>query len=193
MFLYNKKFVFYYFALLFWISFGGSAMAGETTLVSTQSNGYSGNGNSMFPIISADGRYVAFTSAASNLVWGDKNGASDVFVHDLQTKKTTLISVASDGTQGNRSSFAPSISTDGRFVIFTSNSWNLVPNDNNVHGDVFVHDRQTKVTSRVSVSSTGQQGDEWSIVGKYSISSDGRYLFFISYSTNFYADDTRVC
>ena len=111
------------------------------------------------PSISADGRFVAFESLASNLVPGDTNGVGDVFVHDRQTGTTERVSVSSAGTQGNGDSAVPSISADGRFVAFVSVASNLVPGDTNGRLDVFVHDRQTGTTERVSVSSAGTQGN----------------------------------
>ncbi len=109
---------------------------------------------SLSPALSADGRYVAFTSHATNLVPGDTNGATDIFVHDRWTRKTERVSVASDGAQANGSSSdreRPAISANGRYVAFTSYASNLVPSDTNGQGDVFVHDRRTGKTERVSL------------------------------------------
>jgi hypothetical protein len=92
--------------------------------------------------MSADGRYVAFGSTATNLVVGDTNGSSDVFIHDLVTGETTCVSVASDGTQGNNSSGGGSISADGRYVAFISAASNLVVGDTNDTTDIFVRDRE---------------------------------------------------
>ena len=128
------------------------AAAGDTTRVSVASDGAQGNGYSYHPSISADGRYVAFESDASNLVSGDTNGARDVFVHDRQGGGTTRVSVASDGAQGNGGSAHPSISADGRYVAFQSDASNLVSGDTNGWSDIFVYDRQTGQTTRVSVA-----------------------------------------
>jgi Tol biopolymer transport system component len=113
-------------------------------LVSVTSDGTQGNSHSAFPSISADGRYVAFSSLASNLVPGDTNGVPDVFVHDRLTGQTTRVSVASDGTQGNDHSGCPSISADGRYVAFESLASNLVPGDtdDSWEWDVFVAVRE---------------------------------------------------
>jgi Tol biopolymer transport system component len=92
--------------------------------------------------LSADGRYVAFMSFASNLVTGDNNQTADVFVRDRQTGITERVSVATDGTQGDGISVEPSISADGRYVAFMSEATTLVPGDINAARDVFVHDRQ---------------------------------------------------
>jgi Tol biopolymer transport system component len=102
---------------------------------------------------------VAFTSVASNLVSGDANDVEDIFVHDRQTGETVRLSLASDGQQGNWASASPSISADGRYVAFASWAGNLVPGDTNCGEDIFVHDRQTGETSRVSVASQGSQTD----------------------------------
>jgi hypothetical protein len=127
-------------------------VTGETTRVSVDSTGGQGNGNSYNPSISSDGRYVAFHSWASNLVAGDTNVASDVFVHDTVTGVTTRVSVDSKGNQVNDHRTEPSISSDGRYVAFESLASNLVAGDTNNASDVFVHDTVTGETSRVSVS-----------------------------------------
>jgi Tol biopolymer transport system component len=168
------------------------AVTGSTTRVSVASDGTQSNGaSSAFLSISAEGRYVAFSSDASNLVPNDTNGGSDVFVHDMVTGSTTRVSVASDGTQGNGtlSNNIPSISADGRYVAFFSDSSNLVPNDTNAAPDVFVHDMVTGVTTRISVASDGSQGDSLSFYP--SISANGRYVVFASAASNLIPNDTN--
>jgi len=162
---------------------------GETTRVSVASDGTQGNGFSFCPSVSADGRYVAFESNATNLVEGGTNGYENIFVHDRVTELTTLVSVASDGTQGDYSSVIPSISADGRYVAFFSWATNLVAGDTNGFEDIFVHDRVTGKTTRVSVASDGTQGN--SISSSPSISADGRYVAFDSVSTNRVVGDTN--
>lgn len=157
--------------------------------VSVASDGTQANSSSWAPSISEDGRYVAFSSAANNLVPNDTNDTSDVFVHDRQTAQTTLVSVASNGTQGNKGSGRPSISADGRYVAFVSWANNLVLGDTNDLDDVFVHDRQTGITTRVSVASDGTEGNGESIFP--TISGDGRYVAFISYADNLVSYDTN--
>jgi len=130
---------------------------GTTARASVSTAGVEGNGYSQMPSISADGRYVVFYSDSSNLVSGDTNGANDVFLHDMQTGTTSRISVSSSGTAGNSESFFPSISADGRYVVFTSAATNLVSGDTNGIEDVFVRDLQAGTTTRVSVSSSGAQ------------------------------------
>src|SRR5207245_282238 len=100
--------------------------------------GAQGNAVSGSASISANGRYIAFYSEASNLVPRDSNAVSDVFVRDMQTGTTRRVSVSSTGGQGNNSSGAPSISADGRYVAFDSYASNLVPGDTNRRFDVFV-------------------------------------------------------
>ena len=136
---------------------------GQTTRVSVASDGTQGNEFSDAPSISASGRYVAFFSLASNLVSGDTNGTGDVFVHDRKTGQTTLVSVASDGTQANGGSVHASISANGRYVAFQSEASNLVSGDTNNTIDVFVHDRVTGQTTLVSVHSNGTQGNDLSL------------------------------
>jgi uncharacterized membrane protein len=162
---------------------------GATTRASVKSDGSQGNGPSYYPSISDDGRYVAFDSRASNLVDGDSNGASDVFVHDRQTGATTRVSVKTDGSEGNNDSDRSTISADGRFVAFASYATNLVEGDTNATKDIFLHDRQAAVTSRVSVDSGGIQGNSYSDYP--AISADGRYVVFHSAASNLVSGDTN--
>jgi hypothetical protein len=140
------------------------------------------NGESRTGSISADGRFVAFWSTATNLVPSDTNGASDLFVHDRQTGETSRISVAAAGSEANHWSYDPAISADGRFVAFRSFASNLVPDDTNGAADIFVHDRQTAQTERISLSSEGAQANAPSY--SLSISADGFSLAFTSSATN---------
>jgi len=160
---------------------------GVTELVSVDSAGVQGNAWSGFPSISADGRFVAFLSGSSNLVAGDTNSADDVFVHDRSSGFTERVSVDSSGAEANAECGDPSISADGRFVAFWSGADNLVANDQNRTGDAFVHDRTTGVTERVSVDSSGNEGNALS--GDPSISGDGRFVAFESYSSNLVPGD----
>jgi WD40 repeat protein len=162
---------------------------GLTERVSVDSSGVEGKRSSSYPSISADGRFVAFGSSANNLVLGDTNGQKDVFVHDRQTHVTRRVSVDSFGAQGNNGSYYPSISADGRFVAFASSANNLVPGDTNRDADVFIHDCQTGITKRVSVDSSGVQGNNDS--GSPSISADGRHVSFSSGADNLVPGDTN--
>ena len=160
-------------------------------LVSVDGTGTTGNGDSQSPVLSADGRYTAFYSYANNLVPGD-SGYSDVFVHDALDNITTLVSVNSAGDKGNNYSYWPHISANGRYVSFYSQADNLVENDGNNSSDVFVHDRDTGITTRVSVDSLGNEGS-FSDSGSFahSMSEDGRYIAFCSASTDLVPDDTN--
>jgi Tol biopolymer transport system component len=166
--------------------------------VSVDSAGIQGNDDSAFPSISFDGRFVAFASFATNLVPGDTNATTDYFVRDRQTGTTERVSVDSAGAQGNGVSgndSVPSVSSDGRYVVFDSWSSNLVPADTNGDRDVFVRDRQTGTTERVSVDSAGGQGDGDSGTpnshssGRHVISSNGRYVVFQSFADDLVPGD----
>jgi Tol biopolymer transport system component len=160
-----------------------------TTLVSVHSLGAQGDGHSLGPSISADGRFVAFESFASNLVEGDANGKKDIFVHDRKTGTTTRVSVDSDGVQGDGDSYSPAISANGQFVAFVSSATNLVAGDTNGSDDVFVHERRTGITTRVSVDSVGFQANGFSV--SPSISANGRFIAFASLATNLVGGDTN--
>jgi Tol biopolymer transport system component len=177
-----------------WDIFVHDRQTGRTERVSVDSNGTQGNDYCLSaPSISADGRYVAFQSSASNLVPGDANGFADVFVHDRQTGTTERVSVSSAGAEGNQFSGYPAISADGRYVAFASRASNFVPLDYGSFSDVFVHDRLTGTTERVSVNSYGMQGNGNSGDGIacISISGDGRYVSFMSEATNLVFADTN--
>jgi Tol biopolymer transport system component len=155
--------------------------------VSIRSNGAQGNDDSTRPALDAAGNRVAFDSSASNLVSGDTNQQLDVFVHNRTTHRTQRVSVSSDEAQANGSSHSPSIA--GRFVTFISSAPNLVPDDTNGAEDVFVRDLVAGTTERVSVSSTGAQGNSSSTAA--SISAGGRYVAFSSFASNLVPGDTN--
>jgi hypothetical protein len=162
---------------------------GQTTRASVGAGGTQGNGASNDGIISSDGRYVSFTSAATNLVSGDTNGVTDVFVRDLQAGTTTRVSVSTVGVQGNALSSNSVISGDGRWITYSSNASNLVSGDTNAVADVFLYDRQTATTTRVSVSSSGVQSNGLS--GAAKVSADGHFISFYSGGSNLVANDTN--
>ena len=143
---------------------------------------YPGQQLQLCPAISADGRYVAFWSGASNLVPGDTNEHYDVFVRDRQLGTTDRVSVASNGTQANGDSAFPAISADGRYVTFESEASNVVPGDTNHARDVFVRDLRSGTTERVSVATDGTQANGDSLIP--AISADGRYVAFDSAASN---------
>jgi Tol biopolymer transport system component len=162
---------------------------GTTILVSADSSGHIGNGDSRSASISADGRFVAFQSYASNLIPVDANGDYDVFVRDLQAGTTEWVSISAGGGSPNGRSFAPAISSDGRYVAFHSEASNLILGDTNGVEDVFVRDRVAGTSERVSVDSAGVQANQISFSAE--ISPDGRFVGFQSFATNLVPGDTN--
>lgn len=151
--------------------------SGVTTRVSVATGGNEASGgSSQAPSISANGRYIAFDSAATSLVTGDTNNARDVFVRDVQLGTTTRVSVATGGGEVGGASYGARISDDGRYVAFGSVATTLVAGDTNAAEDVFVHDRQLGTTIRVSVSTAGVQGVADSYIND--LSADGRFITF---------------
>lgn len=153
----------------------------------TQADGASSNMiNGAF---SLDNRYLTFSSSASNLVAGDSNSLDDVFVRDLVAGTTERVSLSSEGEEIDNSVSAASISGDGRYVTFTSASTVLIEGDTNDSEDVYVYDRQTDVIERVSISSSGDEGNGNSVYS--TLSNDGRYVSFSSTATNLVSGDTN--
>lgn len=165
-------------------------MAGTTMRASLDLAGRDPNGRSMDPSLSADGRYVAFQSYASDLVAGDGNHAADVFVRDLVGGTTTRASVDAEGGDPNGSSYAPAFSADGRYVAFFSFASDLVPGDGGGHSDVFVRDLVAGVTVRASVDTEGGDPNRWSFFP--SVSADGRYVAFHSYASDLVPGDRNA-
>ena len=163
--------------------------AGVTTRISLDSQGAQANADCLDPSISSDGRFVAFQSAATNLVAGDLNAHVDIFVHNIQTGTTVLASLDSNGAQADADCLDPSLSADGRYVSFHSTATNLVAGDTNAKDDVFVRDLLLGTTERVSVGATGAQSDGESDMGH--ISADGRWISLHSYATNLVPADTN--
>jgi len=162
---------------------------GTTTRVTVAAGDGQTDGLTIADALSADGRIVVMSSYATNLVTGDGNGVEDVFVYDRDTGDTTRVSVATDGTEANAGSFGGAVSADGRRVVFVSFASNLVAGDSNGAMDVFVHDRDTGVTTRVSVASDGSEGNGTSDDGH--ISGDGRFVAFRSAASNLVPGDTN--
>ena len=165
---------------------------GRTERVSLGRSGRQANGNSFYPSISGDGRYVVFESDATNLVKDDTNGVLDVFIHDRKIGTTERVSVGPNGIQANGNSYARSISRDGRYVTFSSTATNLVPGDTNQATDAFVHDRVTGTTERVNLGPHGIQGNGPSGYGAGAVvTPDGRLVAFNSDSSNLVPNDTN--
>jgi Tol biopolymer transport system component len=162
---------------------------GTTERITLDSGGGQANARSTWPSVSADGRFIAFNSDASNLVGGDTNGRADVFVRDRVTGLTVRASVGFGGAQSAGDSDQASISADGRYVAYESTSGNLVLGDTNGVVDAFLVDLQTFIAERVSVSTSGLQGN--GISGLGSISGDGRCVAFVSTATNLVPGDTN--
>ncbi|MBK7218537.1 MAG: PD40 domain-containing protein [Candidatus Promineofilum sp.] len=145
---------------------------GQTEMVSVDNYGNNAFGYFYDPSISDDGRYVAFQGWAYYLTTNDTTGAGDIYVHDRQTGLNTRVSVKSNGAHANSDSYNPYLSADGVNVVFESNASNLVTGDTNNTSDVFLHNRNTGVTSRVSVRATNTQVNNYSY--SPSISADGQ-------------------
>lgn len=163
--------------------------AGVTLRVSVASDGTEGSDASRMGVISGDGRWVVFESSASNLVAEAASSWAQIYLHDLETGETTLISTASGGGAGNLASLEPDISDDGQVIVFWSNADDLVADDTNQMRDVFAFDRETGTMRLVSVASDGTagNGDSRDAV----VSGDGRFVAFWSAASNLVANDTN--
>ncbi|MGB2693823.1 MAG: flexitail domain-containing putative surface protein [Dehalococcoidia bacterium] len=167
-------------------------IAGTTERITVLSTGDEAQGNSSTPTISGDGRYVAFTSLAANLVSNDPLNTYDVFVYDRVTKEFELVSQATDGTHGNFASGGigagkGQISADARYVAFGSAATNLVPKDNSPFDDVFLRDRTLKTTELLSFGAGGEAGDGHSLYPD--VSDNGQLVVFVSSATVLVDDD----
>jgi hypothetical protein len=163
---------------------------GTTERVSIATAGTQANDESYSPAISSAGRFVAFSSDATNLVINDTNNKTDIFVHDRTLGVTERVSVASDGTQANGDSILPAISADGRFVAFSSEASNLVAGDTNNQADIFLHDRQSDTTELIVGPAEFNIGAGIIIVAP-AISPDGDFVGFRSNADDLVAGDTN--
>lgn len=154
---------------------------------SVATDGTKANGASDKPALDAYARRVAFTSEADNLVAGDLNGVTDIFVRDVLSGQTERVSVASDGTEANGPSDDPALSCPGTLVVFSSHATNLVPGDTNGASDIFVHDRRRGETRRVSVAADGSQANGHST--RPELSNTGHWMTFVSDATNLVPGD----
>ncbi|WP_372631349.1 S-layer homology domain-containing protein [Cohnella sp.] len=152
------------------------AVYGLPVKISAAVGGAPGSGDSKSASVSGDGRYVAFASTGSNLVAGDTNGRQDVFLHDRQLGTTKRISFGAGGVQSNGDSYAPHVSFDGSYVLFTSKATNLVSGDTNNHEDLFLYDAVTDSVQRIA---SFVSGSEFAGAGSsYGVSADGRYVAY---------------
>jgi Tol biopolymer transport system component len=162
-------------------------VTGQTRRVSLRNGGGEGGDDSREPAIAADGRHVAFASKAENLVAGDDNGKSDVFVHDLQTGATIRVSVDPQGDEVDAESWSPQLSADGTYVVWSSLSDALAPGDSNGKEDVFRRDLVAGVTVRVSLARGGGDPDEAST--SPALAADAPVVAFTSKAGNLVSSD----
>lgn len=166
--------------------------SGEVRRLSLGINGSESNGASSYPAMSGDGRVVVFESYASNLVPGDTNSSRDVFVVDLDTMEIERLSVSSSGAQASGESFNAVLDLSGGRVAFTSDAPNLVGGDTNGVVDLFLRDRASGTTTRLSVSTGGTQGNFASAYQvRSAITPDGRFVAFQSFANNLVQGDTN--
>jgi Tol biopolymer transport system component len=168
-----------------------SAQNCEFRLVDVTPTGQPGNGNTLIALaLSGDGRFVVFVSTSSNLVPGDFNGKRDVFLRDLWTGTTELVSVASDGTQTDDVSMVCDVSADGRFVLFATWAKSLDPLDQDGLPDVYVRDRLLGLTEWISKPLTAAPS-AWGAGTMAGISDDGRFVAFSSAKPDIITNDTN--
>lgn len=173
---------------------------GSTMLASVSAGGVLANGANYTPTLSYDGRYLAFRSAATNLVAADGNAQHDIFWRDLQTGATEIVSLSDSGAAANHRSDYPSLSADGQRIAFRSTADNLVPGDVNQLADIFVRDRQLAITRRVSARTAangglGGSGNTGAGANGMNydpmISANGRFVVFRSAATNLARGDSN--
>lgn len=161
----------------------------QIRMVSVGHDGAGGNGRSLQPALAANGRFVAFVSLAENLVAGDENGASDVFVYDAQSGALELASVNDVGEQANDTNKYAAISADGRFVAFQSKATNLAAEDGNLIYDIYLRDREQELTTLISRGVEGGAGNMES--QRPAISDDGQIVVFESWASNLVEADAN--
>ncbi len=168
-------------------------VTGAIALVSADQDGAAAQGDSRAPAISADGRYVSFSSNAPDLADGDGNGREDVFLRDLATGRTTLVSVARGGGRGQNRALSDArgqvsdVSAGGRLVVFESDATNIAGRDRNRRTDIFVRDTRRATTRRISLSTTNEEGGGASYLP--AITPDGRFVVFGSRANDLVAED----
>lgn len=162
----------------------------ETARISVDSGGTEGNGYSFYSAISGDNRYTVYQSDADNLVAGDTNIATDIFLYDLVNETTTRVSLDSGGGQTNGSSLYPSISSDGRYIAYQSEANDIVAGDSNLSQDIFLFDNMSQTTTLVSKDSNGIISNNYS--ENPVVSGDGKYVAYTSYGDNLVSNDTNT-
>jgi len=166
------------------------SLSGSTEVVSINSVGEQGNGISRNPSVSDDGRFVVFESQSSNLVNDDTNNASDIFMRDRELGITYRVSVGDNGEQANDSSATAMINAEGTVVVFQSTASNLVENDLNNVRDIFIRDLANMSTSRVNVSSNGDEANASTYTAP-TMDASGRYIAFYSSANNLVDNDNN--
>ncbi|MCP4356893.1 MAG: hypothetical protein GY796_02610, partial [Chloroflexi bacterium] len=161
--------------------------AAFTMRVSTHADGTEGDNDSTTPAMTADGKFIAFTSSASNLTAVATNGNGHIFVKDMQSGNVSLASLSTAAIEGNNNSADPTITANGQYIAFESTATNLVTNTVTLWNDVFVHDTVGMTTTLVSIASDGTPGN--AISENPTISADGRYVAFQSNATNLATGD----
>lgn len=174
-----------------WDAFLYDRQNATTIRVSVGSGGTEANAGVAFPKISPDGRYIAFSTPASNIVGGDTNGEYDVFLYDRVTINTVRISLGVGGVEANNDSVNPEISWDGSYIAYSAQASNLVLGDTNGQQDIFLYDRQKNETIRISISSSGTESNGFSNYYP-DISDDGSIVSFDSYASNLVGGDTNT-
>lgn len=165
----------------------------NTTIRINGTGGVQPNNGSSNPTVSGDGKVVAFRSNASNLIPGDTNGVGDIFRYEIATGELTRVSVSSEGTQANFPSDRPSTNSNGRFISFYSDATTLIYGDTNGSGDIFLHDSNTAITTRVSVRDNANGGQGNGPSGQISaISKNGTVIAWESFQDNIVANDTNA-
>jgi hypothetical protein len=167
-----------------------TSLVGRLFLISKTTGGTIGNNQSYIPDVNGDGRYVSFTSDATNLVSNDDNGVADIFVFDRQENTFEIVSRQSDGDASNNSSYGSVISGDGRWVAFCSFADNLVGGDDNGRPDTFLYDREDNQIRRISDAPNGDDGNGDSC-GELGINNNGQFVVFISDANNLVLSDTN--
>ncbi len=163
--------------------------SGITTRISVATDGTQSDGNSYYAVISADGQWITYDSDATTLTPADSNAERDIFLYERATRTTTLLSRTDDGTASNGFSEFPTLSGDGRIIVYHSDATNLVANDTNGMRDIFLYNRDTGTTTRLSAAPDGAESNGAS--ARPAISADGRWVTFFSDASNLVSGDNN--